>query len=97
MTEKEYQKYLKKLMNKPGAKELETILAPKTIYGMFKWVKEHADYLVWFENYSEQAISNILEHYTKIVGILAVSTHPNAHKDCLSVSIATVMELEMCK
>lgn len=97
MTDKEAKKYIKQLMKTPGAKELKKILAPKTIYGMFKWVKEHADYLVWFENYPEQAISDIMGHFSQTVGILAISTNSDAHDDCLYLSIATVIEMERSK
>ena len=95
MTEREAQKYIKEVMSMPGAKDLMKILAPKTIYGMFKWVKEHADYLVWFENYSEQIISDIMKRYSQTVGVLAISNNSEAHDDCLYLSIATVFQCEL--
>lgn len=97
MNKRDYQDYIKEMMKTPGAKKLRKILAPKSIYGMFKWVKEHADYLVWFENYPETAISDILGHFSKTVSILAVSTNSEAHDDCLNLSIATVIEMECSK
>ena len=95
MTEKEYQKQVKDMLALPGAKEVKAQLEPKTIYGMFKWVREHADYLDYFEGYNSKKIEEVMKHYSGTIGILALSTHPDAHQDALNLSVATVVQLEL--
>ena len=95
MTEKEYQKATKELLALPGAKEVKDQLAPKTIYGMFKWVREHADYLDYFEGYDSKKIEEVMKHYSGTIAILALSTLADAHQDALNLSVATVVQLEL--
>lgn len=95
MTEKEYQKQVKDMLALPGAKEVKAQLEPKTIYGMFKWVREHADYLDYFEGYNSKKIEEVMKHYSGTIGILALSTLADAHQDALNLSVATVIQLEL--
>ena len=98
MTEKDYQREVKELKKVPGIKTVENLLRPKTIYGMFKWVKEHADYLIYFQNYNKVKIISIMNGYSKTIGVLATSGMPDAHEDSINLSLATVYELEVnCK
>lgn len=95
MTEKEYQKQVKDMLALPGAKEVKAQLEPKTIYGMFKWVREHADYLDYFEGYNSKKIEEVMKHYSDTIAILALSTLADAHQDAVNLSVATVVQLEL--
>lgn len=95
MTEKEYQKQVKDMLALPGAEEVKAQLEPKTIYGMFKWVREHADYLDFFEGYNSKKIEEVMKHYRDTIALLALSTLADAHRDAVNLSVATVVQLEL--
>ena len=76
------------------ARELRDILKDKTILGMYKWVKEHSDYLIYFENYNERAIAKAMNMYGEVIAILHQHDSDEARDDCLLLSIRTVIELE---
>ena len=95
MTEKEYQKQAKEMLALPGAKEVKAQLETKSIYGMFKWVREHADYLDYFEGYDSKKIEEVMKHYSSTIGLLALSTLADAHQDAVNLSVATVVQLEL--
>ena len=95
MTKKQYKACVAEVKNHQGMKELETILEPKTILGMFKWVCEHADYLIYFEGYNENKVKAFMSRYGKTMGIINESTNKDAHTDALNLSLATVLCLEL--
>ena len=74
---------------------LRNLLKGKSVLGMYKWVKEHSDYLVWFENYNQRAITEVMNQYGEVVALLNQSDSKEACVDCLELSIRTVFEMEL--
>lgn len=85
---------IEEILNHPQYQTVYNLLESKgSNYGVYKWVKEHADYLEYFDtsNYNIAALRAMMDLYTKVFAEMKDSAD---FKTILEISTVAVFELD---
>lgn len=76
--------------------EINKCLEGKSIFEMTVWVRDHAQYLKWFQNYNATKIEATMEPFMKIAFFLYENykDDPTVLEDFKALCVVCVLELE---